>query len=111
MPCCCATNVQAAIVLGIFGIIVNLVSCGNGGWGIAFGIVGALMYAILVYATYVRNHKEILIWMIIAILNCIGEVIYFIMLCVGIKGMYTDYGHTMAKTLILCGPNSNLNPK
>ena len=108
MPCCCATNVQAAIVLGIFGIIVNLVSCGNGGWGIAFGIVGALLYAILVYATYVRNHKEILIWMIIAILNCIGEVIYFIMLCVGIKGM--DYGHTMAKTLILCGPNSNSNP-
>jgi hypothetical protein len=23
----------------------------------------------------------------------------------------TDYGHTMAKSLILCGPNSNLNPK
>ena len=23
----------------------------------------------------------------------------------------TDYGHTMAKSLILCGPNSNPNPK
>ena len=23
----------------------------------------------------------------------------------------TDYGHTMAKYLILCGPNSNPNPK
>ena len=25
--------------------------------------------------------------------------------------MITDYGHTMAKSLILCGPNSNPNPK
>ena len=24
--------------------------------------------------------------------------------------LYTDYGHTMAKSLILCGPNSNSNP-
>ena len=23
----------------------------------------------------------------------------------------TDYGHTMTKSLILCGPNSNPNPK
>ena len=23
----------------------------------------------------------------------------------------TDYGHTMAKVLILCGPNSNPNPE
>ena len=23
----------------------------------------------------------------------------------------TDYGHTMAKSLILCGPNSHPNPK
>jgi hypothetical protein len=31
------------------------------------------------------------------------------------QGMYivyfTDYGHMMTKSLILCGPNSNLNPK
>ena len=24
---------------------------------------------------------------------------------------FTDYGHTMAKSLILCGPNVNPNPK
>ena len=24
---------------------------------------------------------------------------------------HTDYGNTKAKSLILCGPNSNLNPK
>ena len=27
MPCCCKTNVQAAFVLGIIGIVVNLVGC------------------------------------------------------------------------------------
>ena len=91
MPCCCATNVQAAFVLGIIGIIVNLISCGNGGWGIALGILGALAYGILVYGAYVRKRKEILIWMFIAIVQCTGDVILFIMLCVGIKGMYTRY--------------------
>jgi hypothetical protein len=25
--------------------------------------------------------------------------------------LYTDYGHTMAKFLTLCGPNSNSNSK
>jgi hypothetical protein len=25
--------------------------------------------------------------------------------------LYTDYGHTKAKSLIICGPNSNLNLK
>ena len=29
---------------------------------------------------------------------------------IGFKATSTDYGHTMAKSLILCGPNSNSNP-
>ena len=143
MPCCGATNVKTAFVLGIIGIVLNLFLCCYGivtfyidvrelhgiglfkfpiitneftlslyGYGgVTFGIVCALMSAILVYGAYVRKHKEILIWMFIAIVQCTADVILFIMLCVGIKGMYKDYRHSMDKTLILCGPNSNYNSK
>ena len=54
--------------------------------GIAVGIVGALLSAILVYGAHARNHTAILIWMVFAILQCIGAVIagiYFTILVVG----------------------------
>ena len=54
--------------------------------GIAVGIVGALVSAILVYGAHARNHTAILIWMIFAILQCIGAVsagIYFTILVFG----------------------------
>ena len=91
MPCCCATNVQAAIVLGIIGIILSLISCGEtpiSGRGIALGILGAIRYAILVYGAYVRKHKEILFWMIFSTMLCILNFIHFIILCVKNKGIY-----------------------
>ena len=83
MPCCCKTNVQAAFVLGIIGIVLSLASClyeiyHFSGGGIFLGIVGALISAILVYGAHVRNHKAILIWMILDILQSIGHAIYTI---------------------------------
>ena len=82
MPCCFSTNVQAAFVLGIIGVVLNLVSCCfaivTGEGKIGFGILGALISAILVYGAHVRNHKAILIWMILDILQSIGHAIYTI---------------------------------
>ena len=54
--------------------------------GIAAGIVGALISAILVYGAHARNHTAILIWMVFTILQCIGAVsagIYLTILVVG----------------------------
>ena len=81
MPCCCETNVQAAFVLGIIGIVFSLCFCAfppYTGGGIFLGIVGALISAILVYGAHVRNRKAILIWMILDILETIGDTIYTI---------------------------------
>ena len=92
MPCCCATNVQAAFVLGIIGIIGNLVSCcfalETGEGGIAIGIAGALISAILVYAAHVRNYKAIQAIQLSLILHCVGEVIFTIVVSVKSKRKY-----------------------
>ena len=83
MPCCCKTNVQAAFVVGILGIVLSLCICFQeiyhfSGGGIFVGIVGALISAILVFGAHVRNHKAILIWMILSILTIVGDGIYTI---------------------------------
>ena len=67
--------------------------------GIALGIVGALLSAILVYGAHARNHTAILIWMIFAILQCIGTVIvaiYFAIFFVGANKKLTG------DALIIC---------
>jgi hypothetical protein len=48
------------------------------GGGIVLGIVGVLISAILIYGAHVRNHKAILIWMILSSLESLGDVIYTI---------------------------------
>ena len=89
MPCCCETNVQAAFVLGIIGIVFSLCFCAfppYTGGGIFLGIVEALISAILIYGAHKRNHKAILISIILLILECVGEVIYAIYTAA--KGMH-----------------------
>ena len=72
----------------------NTAICFTGEYGgIAVGIVGALLSAILVYGAHARNHTAILIWMIFAILQCIGAVIaaiYCTILVVGVNKKLTE---------------------
>ena len=86
MPCCCATYVQAAKVIGIIFVVLNLllvVAQLATGYGdnddkyitIVSGIVGALISGILVYGAQTRNRTAILIWMILTIIESIGDVI------------------------------------
>ena len=86
MPYCCATNVQAAFVLGIIGVVLNLVYCCfaivTGEGKIGFGILGALISAILVYGAHARNYQAIQAIQISLILHSVGEVIFTIIAAV-----------------------------
>jgi hypothetical protein len=75
MPCCCATNVKAAFVLGIVLAVLSLIGCGNGSNGIINGIIGVIIHCILIFGAHTRNSTAILVWMVLAILSCIGYAI------------------------------------
>ena len=66
-----------------FPIITNEFTLSLYGYGgVTFGIVCALMSAILVYGAYARSRKAILIGMIFSILEFIAGVTYIIVICV-----------------------------
>ena len=75
MPCCCATNVKAAFVLGIVLAVLSLIGCGNGSNGIINGIIGVIIHCVLIFGAHTRNSTAILVWMVLAILSCIGYAI------------------------------------
>ena len=75
MPCCCATNVKAALVLGIVLAVLSLLGCFNGSNGIINGIIGVVIHCVLVFGAHTRNSTAILVWMVLAILSCIGYAI------------------------------------
>ena len=79
MPCCCATNVKAAFVLGIVLAVLSLLGCGNGNNGIINGIIGGIIHCVLIFGAHTRNSKAILVWMVLAILSCIGYAILAIL--------------------------------
>ena len=82
MPCCCATNVKAAFVLGIVLAVLSLINGINGTAGIITGILGALINCILIFGAHKRNSTAILVWMVLAIIECIGIAIYAIFIIV-----------------------------
>ena len=87
MPCCCATNLKAAHVLGIVLTGVSLVPALA--WGVPpaiicgiYGILSALVHGVLVFGTYKRHTIAILVWMVLACLSCIGVAGFAIFLMV-----------------------------
>ena len=102
MPCCCATNIKAAFVLGIvLAVLSALVSCFDIevsiGWlylyfhkwqgSMAIGMISALMHCILIFGAHTRNKTAILVWIILAILACIGVAIIAILGVVAVAGV------------------------
>ena len=79
MPCCCATNVKAAFILGIVLAVLSLIGCGNGSNGIIKGIIDVIIHCILIFGAHTRNSTAILVWMVLAILSCIGYVILVVL--------------------------------
>ena len=87
MPCCCATNVEAAFVLGIVLAVLNGLSCFNEDPEvIANGIIGAVIHCTLIFGAHKRNSTAILVWMVLAILECIVFAIFAILAVVAIAG-------------------------
>ena len=84
MPCCCATNIKAAYVLGIVLTGISLVPVLA--WfippAIIYGILSALVHGVLIFGTYKRHTIAILVWMVLACLSCIGVAIFAIVFIV-----------------------------
>ena len=86
MPCCCATNVKAAFVLGIVLTALSFIDFANGKNRIINGIIGVIIDCILIFGAHTRNSTAILVWMILAILSCIGSAILAIFGVIEIAG-------------------------
>ena len=96
MPCCCATNVKAAFVLGIvlaaqyvlilgLAILILLYHPVEGTKiGIISGVIGVLIQCILIFGAHKRHRTAILVWMVLTILSCIYYAILAILGIVGI---------------------------
>ena len=88
MCCCCATNIKAAFVLGIVLAVLSFLGCAGKMQGvIAGGIMSGLIHCILVFGAHTRNSTAILVWMVLAILSCIGLAIMAILGIIGIAGI------------------------
>ena len=78
MPCCCAKNVEAAFVLGIVLAVLNFLSCLPFCFaqnteilvGISIGVIGVMTHCILIFGAHKRHSIAILVWMVLAILEC-----------------------------------------
>jgi len=88
-PCCCSTNVQAAKVLGIIFAVLSILSC----FGdfpdttkIISGIVWTLISGVLIYGAHTRNSTAILVWMILAAIECIWVIVIAIFAIIGLIG-------------------------
>ena len=87
MPCCCASNVKAAYVIGIIlavlyalGIIFSFKKLNNGitfestfdiiisTFDIIIGFLGLVSASILAYGAHTRNSKAMIIYMVSAVL-------------------------------------------
>ena len=93
MPCCCKSNVKASFILGIVFVVLSLLGCLGGDLqSIIGGIVGALINGILVFGAHKRNSTAILVWIILAIIQCIVFVIFGILaiLLIVADGSYND---------------------
>jgi len=93
MPCCCESNVKAAFVLGIIFCVLSILGCFNGGvQAIVTGIVMALVNGILVFGAHKRHSTAILVWMILATIECIIYVAYMILTIIHLVTVGGDLG-------------------
>ena len=95
-PCCCESNVKAAFVLGIIFIVLSILNCfkkdEDGGhlYNIIGGIIGVLINGLLVFGAHTRNSTAILVWMVLAIIECIilGIVIVLFIIAITYAGFF-----------------------
>ena len=94
MPCCCAKNIKAAFVLGIVLAVLNFLSCLPFCFaqnteilvGISIGVIGVMTHCILIFGAHKHHSTTILVWMVLAILECIG----FAILAIAVAVVYLE---------------------
>ena len=84
MPCCCQTNLQAAFVLGIIGIVLGPISFVFGNYAGGIGFVASIC---LVVGAKAPNTTAILFGIIFACIQCIGMIIMSILKIVWAKNV------------------------
>ena len=103
MPCCCAKNVKAAFVLGIvLAVFKSFLYClpfffvpsedqeGTIFPGIIIGIIYVMINCFLIFGAHKRHSTAILVWMVLAILECIGFAILAIVVAFAVTGHGMD---------------------
>ena len=104
MPCSCAKNVETAFVLGIVLAVLSFLSCLPFFFdpsqevkivgikvptlvGIIAGILGVMTHCILIFGAHKRHSTTILVWKVLASLECIlaqilAVLIFFLLLVI-----------------------------
>ena len=89
-PFCCGPNVKVAFYLGIIFVILGILNCfgedekGERLTNIIGGVVGALINGLLVYGANARNSTAILVWMVLAVIECILVCVFAVLLVIAI---------------------------
>ena len=79
MPC--ATNIKAAFDLGLSLSIVSFLSCCTGDlFDVINGLAHGIIHWLLIFGAYKRQSTAILIWIVLAVISCIGYAIMVVIL-------------------------------
>merc|ERR1711971_168031 len=90
MPCCCASNIKAAFVIGIvlavlYALNVAISFYGTNIFSIITGVLGLVTASILAYGAHTRNAKAVLIYIGSAILIIILFIVETVLQIVAVQ--------------------------
>jgi hypothetical protein len=81
--CCCNSNRQAAFVMGIIFVVLNIVGVilgKNATQYIATGLIFAVINGVLIFGAHTSNSTAILVWMVLGGIEAVVYCIYIILL-------------------------------
>jgi len=82
--CCCNSNRQAAFVMGIIFVVLNIVGVilGRNTQSITSGLIFAVINAVLIYGAHTSNSTAILVWMVLGGIEAVIYCIFIILLII-----------------------------
>jgi len=82
--CCCNSNRQAAFVMGIIFVVLNIVGVilGRNTQSITSGLIFAVINAVLIYGAHTSNSTAILVWMVLGGIEAVIHCIFIILLII-----------------------------
>merc|ERR1711971_885332 len=107
MPCCCASNIKAAFVIGIvlavlYALNVAISFYGTNIFSIITGVLGLVTASILAYGAHTRNAKAMLIYIGSAILIIILFIIETVLGIVEVEACNDFQGTNQNDTNHIC---------